>query len=98
MIDFLNHGDVRNEIQLKNIGDEDTTICNNTFSALFFAIEPSIRGIGLSSDLRSSSSLCTFKNELRQLYLSLSDSFQIYVVSMIIKLLSSGTEVTMQCS
>ena len=27
--------------------------------------------IGLSGDLRSSSSLCTFKNKLRQLYLSL---------------------------
>ena len=55
---------------------------------------------GISGDLRSSLSLCTFKTiKLRQLYLSLLHSFQIYVVGMIIKLLSySSTEVTMQYS
>ena len=94
---FLNHGDVGHQIQLRNGGDLRITLYAATQSQLFVRYRAIKMWNGLSGDLRNSSSLCTFKNKLRQLYLSLS-YFLIYVVSMIIKLLSSSTEVTMQYS
>ena len=63
--DFFNHGDVRHQIQLRNICDLRIPFYVTTHSQLFNTWN------GLSGDLRSSSSLCTFKNKLRQLYLSL---------------------------
>ena len=86
--DFLNHGDVGHQIQLRNIGDLRIPLYAATQSQLFVRYRAIKTWNGLTGDLRSSSSHC----------ICLSHSFQIYVVSMIIKLLSSSTEVTMQCS
>ena len=69
--DFLNHLDVRHQIQLKNIGDLKIPLYAATQSQLFVRYRAIDTWNGLSGDLRSSSSLCTFKNKLRQLYLSL---------------------------
>ena len=69
--DFLNHGEVRHQIQLKNIGDLRIPLYTATLSQLFVRYRGINTWNGLSGDLRSSSSLCTFKNKLRQLYLSL---------------------------
>ena len=71
LIDFLNHGDVRHQIQLRNIGDLRIPLCAATQSQLFVRYRAINTWNGLSGDLRSSSSLCTFKNKLQQLYLSL---------------------------
>ena len=87
--DFLNHGDVGHQIQLRNGGDL-------RISQLFVRYREIKTWNSLSGDLRSSSSLCTFKNY--NSCICLSHSFLIYVVSMIIKLLPSSAEVTMQCS
>ena len=62
-----------------------------------FAIEPSVRGMAyqVTCEAHHHSVL------LRIIYdrcISLLHSFQIYIVNMIIKLLSSSTEVTMQFS
>ena len=71
--DFLNHGDVRHQIQLRNIGDlRIPPLSAATQSQLFVRYRAIKTWNCLSGDLRSSSSLCTFKNKLRQLYLSLS--------------------------
>ena len=69
--DFLNHGDVGHQIQLRNIGDLRITFYAATQSQLFVRYRAIKTWNGLSGDLRSSSSLCTLKNKLRQLYLSL---------------------------
>ena len=62
-----------------------------------FAIEPSIRGMAyqVTCAAHNHSVLSRINYDSR---ICLSHSFQIYVVSMIIKLLSSSTEVTMQYS
>ena len=70
--DFLNHGDVGHQIQLRNIGDLRIPLYAATKSQLFIRYRAIKTWNGLSGDLRSSSSLCTFKKKLRQLYLSLS--------------------------
>ena len=69
--DFLNHGDVRQKIQLRNIGDLRIPLYAATQSQLFVRYRAINMWNGLSGDLRSSSSLCTFKNKLQQLYLFL---------------------------
>ena len=69
--DFLNRGDVRHQIQLRNIGDLKIPLYATTHSQLFIRDRAINTWNGLSGDLRSSSWLCTFKNKLRQLYLSL---------------------------
>ena len=66
--DFLNHGEVRRQIQLRNIGDLRIPLYTATQSHLFVCYRAINTWNGLSGDLRSSSSLCTFKNKLRQLY------------------------------
>ena len=70
--DFLNHGEVRHQIQLRNIGDLRIPLYTATQSQLFVLCRAIKTWNGLSGDLHNSSSLCTFKNKLRQLYLSLS--------------------------
>ena len=69
--DFLNHGEVRHQIQLRNICELWIPLYTATQSQLFVRYIAINTWNGLSGDLRSSSSLCTFKNKLRQLYLSL---------------------------
>ena len=69
--DFLNHGDVRHQVQLRNIGDFRIPLYTATQSQLFVRYRAINTSNGISGDLHSSSSLCTFKNKLRQLYLSL---------------------------
>ena len=69
--DFLNDGDVRHQIKLRNIGDLRIPLYTATQSQLIVRYRAINTWNGLSGDLRSSSSLCTFKNKLRQLYLSL---------------------------
>ena len=63
-IDFLNHGDVRDHIQLRNVGDLRMPLHATTHSQLF------VRYRAINT-WNGSSSLCTFKNKLRQLHLSL---------------------------
>ena len=70
--DFLNHGDVRHQIKLRNIGDLRIPLYTATQSQLFIRYRAINTWNGVSGDLRSSSSLCTFKNKLRQFCLSLS--------------------------
>ena len=70
--DFLNHGDVGHQIQLRNIGDLRIPLYAATQSQLFVRYRAINKWNGLSGGLRISSSLCTFKNKLRQLYLFLS--------------------------
>ena len=95
--DFLNHGDVRHQIQLRILVTWRYHCIQQHNLNCLFAIEPSIRGMAYQvtyaahhhsvlSRINYDSCIC------------LSHSFQIYVVSMIIKLLSSSTEITMQCS
>ena len=98
LIDFLNHGEVRHQIQLRNIGDLRIPLCTATQSQLCVRYRAINTWNGSAGDLRSASSLCTLKNKLRELYLSLTYSFLIYIFSMIIKLPSSSTEQTMQYS
>ena len=74
---FLNHGDITHQIQLRNIGDLRIPLYAATQSQLFVRYRGINTWNGLSGDLRSSSSLCTFKNKLRQLYLSLSQFLNI---------------------
>ena len=69
--DFLNHWDVRHQIQLRNIGDLSMALYTATQSLLFVHYRAINTWNGLSGDLCSSSSLCTSKNKLRQLYPSL---------------------------
>ena len=69
--EFLKHGEVRHQIQLRNIGDLRIPLYTATQSQLFVCYRAINTWNGLSGDLRSSSSLCTLKNKLRQLYLSL---------------------------
>ena len=70
--DFLNHRDVRHQTKLMNIGDLRIPLYTATHYQL--CVRCIYRAIntwnGLSVDLRSSSSLCAFKNNLWQLYLS----------------------------
>ena len=71
--DFLNRGDVGHQIQLRNGGDLRIPLYAATQFQLFVRYRAIKTWNGLSGDLRSSSSLCTFKNKLRQLfYLALS--------------------------
>ena len=70
--DFLNHGDVGHQIQLRNSGDLRIPLYAATQSQLFVRYRTIDTRYCSSGDLRSSSSLCIFKNKLRQLYLSLS--------------------------
>ena len=72
--DFLNHRDVnpRHQIQLRNFSDQRIPLYAATRSQLFVCYRAINTWNGLSGDLCSSSSICTFKNKLRQLYLSLS--------------------------
>ena len=70
--DFLNHGDVRYQMQPRNGGDLRIPLYAATQSQLFVRYRAIKTWNGLSGDLRWSSSLCTFKNKLRQLYLPLS--------------------------
>ena len=79
---FLIHGIVRHQIQLRNIGDLRTPLYATTHSKLFVLYRAINTWNGLSDDLGSLSSFCTFKNKLRQLYQSLT-KFP-YIVSMII--------------
>ena len=69
--DFLNHGEVRHKIQLRNMGDLRIPLCAVKQSHVFLRYRAINTWNGLSGDLRSALSLCTFKNKLRQLYLSL---------------------------
>ena len=69
--DFLNQGDVRHQIQLRNTGDLRIPLYATAHSQLFVRYRAINTWNSLSGDLGSSSSLCTFKNKLRQLYLSL---------------------------
>ena len=69
--DFLNHGDVRHQIQNRNIGDLRIQLYTATQSQHFVRYRAVNTWNGLSGDLHISSSLCSFKNKLRQLYLSL---------------------------
>ena len=69
--DFLDHENVRHQIQLRNIGDLRIPLYTATQSQLFVRYRAINTFNGLSGNLRSSSSLSTFKNKLRQLYLSL---------------------------
>ena len=62
--DFLNHGDVRHQILLRNIGDLRIPLYAATQSLLFFRYRSINTWHGLSGDFCSSSSLCTFKNNL----------------------------------
>ena len=70
--DLLNHGDVGHQIQLRNSDDLRIPLYAAAQSQLFVSYRAIKMWNGLSGDLRSSSSLYTFKNKLRQLYLSLS--------------------------
>ena len=70
--DVLNHRDVGHQIQIINGGDLRIPLYVATQSQLFVRYRAIKTWNGLSGDLRSSSSLCTFMNKLRQLYLSLS--------------------------
>ena len=81
--DFLHHGDVRHQIQLRNTGDRRIPLYAATQSQLFVCYSAINLWNGLSGDLRSSSSLCTFKNNYDSC-ICLSHSFQIYVVNIII--------------
>ena len=63
--DFLTHGEVRHQIQLRNIGDLRIPLYTATQSQLFVRYRAINTCNGLSGDLRSSSSVCTFKNKLR---------------------------------
>ena len=63
---FLNHGDVRHQIQHRNIGDTRIPLYEITQSQRFVRYRAINTWNDLSGDLRSSSSLCTFKNKLRQ--------------------------------
>ena len=95
--DFLNRGDVRHQIQLWNIGDLTIPLYVTTHSQLFVLYWAINTWNGLAGDLRSSSFLCTFKNKYDSC-ICLEHIFRIYIVSVIIKLQSSSTEVTMQYS
>ena len=68
---FLNQGDVKDQIQLRNNGDLRIPLYATTHSQLFVRYRTINTWNGLSCDLRSSSSLCTFNNKLRQLSLFL---------------------------
>ena len=57
--DFLNHGDLRHRIQLRNIGDLRIPFYVTTHSQLFVCYRAINTWNGLSADLRSSSSLCS---------------------------------------
>ena len=69
--DFLNYGDVRYQIQLRNDGDLRIPLYATTHSQLFIRYRAINTWNSLAGDLRNSSPLCTFKNKLQQLYLSL---------------------------
>ena len=61
--DFLNHGEVRHQIQLRNIGDLRIPLYASTQCQHFVRYRAINTWNGLSGVLRSSS-LCTFKNKL----------------------------------
>ena len=67
--DFLNHGDVRHRIPLRNNADLRIPLYATTRTQHFIRSRAINTWNGLSCDLRGSSSLCTFKNKLKQLYL-----------------------------
>ena len=67
--DFLNRADVKHQIQLKNNSDLRIPLYATTHSQHFVRYRAINTWNGLSCDLRVSSSLCTFKNKLKQLYL-----------------------------
>ena len=69
--EFLDNGDVRNQIQLRNNGELRIPLCATTNSQLFVRYRAINTWNGLLGDMHSSSSLCTFRNKLRQVYLSL---------------------------
>ena len=95
--DFLNHGDVRHQIQLRSTGDLRIPLYAATQSQLFVRYKPSIRRMAyqVTCAAHHHSVLSRINYDC---CICLSHSFQISVVSMIIKLLSSSTEVTMQYS
>ena len=62
--DSLNHGDIRHQIQLRNIGDLRRPLYAATHSQLYLRYLRYTWN-GLSGDLCSSSSLYTFKNKSR---------------------------------
>ena len=62
--DFLNHGDVGPQIQLRNGGDLRIPLYATTQSQLFVHYRAIKTWNGLSGDLRGSSLVCTFKNKL----------------------------------
>ena len=62
--------DVKHQIQLRNNGDLRIPLYVNTHSQLFVPYRAINNRNSASGDLRNSS-LCTFKNKLRQVYLSL---------------------------
>ena len=70
LIDFLNNGDVRHQIRLKYNDDIRIPFYATTHSQRVVRYTAINTWNGLSGDLRGSSSLCTFKNKLKQLYLS----------------------------
>ena len=62
---------IHHQIQLRNIGDLRIPLYTATQSQLFVRYRAINTWNSLSGDLRSSSSLCTFRNKLLQLYLTL---------------------------
>ena len=67
---FFNHGDIRHQIQLRNNGDVTIPLYAVINHKLFVRYRAINTWNDFSGDLQSSSSLCTIKNKLRQLYLS----------------------------
>ena len=94
--DFLNHGDVRHQIEHRNIGDLRIPLYTAILS-IFVRYRAINTWNGLSGDCAAHHhSLLSRINY--DSCICLSHSFQMCLVSMIIKLLSSSTEVTMQYS
>ena len=98
---FLNHGDIRHQIQLRNVGDLRIPLYATTYSQLFFDIEPSIRGMAYQVSCAAHHNSVVSRINYDSC-ISLKHSFPIYRVSVyiniIIKLLSSRNEETMQYS
>ena len=97
LVDFLNHGDLRHQSNLEMLVTWGYHYMQQHNLNSLFAIEPSIRGMAyqVTCAVHHHSVLSRINYDS---CICLSHSFQIYIVSMIIKLLSSSTEVTMQCS
>ena len=95
--DFLNYGDARVKSNLEILVTWGYNCMQQHILNSLFAIEPSISGMvcQVTCAARHHSVLSRINYDS---CICLSHSFQIYIVSMIIKLLSSSTEVTIQYS